>query len=411
MSDLLLRALLQEEQNPLEMAGQQMMQAPRYFNPQGGFWQNFAMQSLPGIAGGLMAGYGKSQREKETNDLLTNLPEFQMADPERRAEMSAANPRLGKIGAAFLMQDQQREQEQQAKMQQLMMQEQVKEPFRVAADERRTTRDRERNASRLQAAAGRPANSRYDERTVEDPLLLSYIEKQRGRQAGLETEPVTEEEIAAIARAPEWIKRTINPVNQQVAVQSRYDGNQEQKDRAREIEDEKSQITGYRKVGALAPRLRPQEAAAENTKIVGMYEVAVAVDNLAKGNPLGLTGENAISNKINNALIINAFRDYTGRGTRVLKEEFSSVQQALIPTLAGGRTLDTVLAKLTARDKEVFARVLKDVMRESIDARAFALGRLRPGGQYTAEQLREFAQMHQATPEEIMSVITGGGQQ
>jgi hypothetical protein len=298
----------------------------------------------------------------------------------------------------------------------------------------------------LQAAAGRPANSRYDERTIEDPLVLSYIEKLTGRLAKLETEPATKEEVAATARAPEWVKRRIDVIRQQAGVQGRSDVNNDRKLR-QEAAAEALRQTGYwEAVSERAESQISEKAADQIREQTQQVEGMVALlSERQDGNPMALSGREAVFEKISGAMTEANVQSALRAGGRMTEGQRLVLKDIVQPSLTQGRTFDTILASLTGRTRQDFTEVAKYLLYrqidveygrgrglirkdttltdeeienvvnlwggERIDAKALALGRLRPGGQYTAEQLREFEQRYQVTPEEIMSVLTGGGQQ
>lgn len=243
------------------------------------------------------------------------------------------------------------------------------------------------------------------ERVIEDPTVRSAVAKLRAQQYGIELPEggdMTPEEVLALSSAPLDVQRLTGAVEGRAAVADRFGQRIDLETEKRQEKKRELVIPEYVfPENPNIPRLQPKEAQAERDRLRGIAAISEAVDSLAQGNPLSLFGENAIRNKNSNALILGAMKDYANMGSRVSNEQHRIMLDAIQPTLASGRTLDTILAAMTWRDKQMFADVLKEAMLASADSRMMAVGGLRRTRPYSGEELEEYGRRFGLTPTQV----------
>lgn len=202
-------------------------------------------------------------------------------------------------------------------------------------------------------------------RSVDDPVAQGAIAK------GLMGQELTEEEATALSRQPVGAINAYRGMQSQKGIQGRHEDNFDYK-------QGKSDVGPFKRINEDVPLIKAENAKKLETQWSVLDDVVRLTDEMAKDSSFALTGEEAIANRVYNDVLKNTFRLATGSGAHFTEMEMKLIDGTIIPTLSAGRTLDTVIAAATGRDKQIIADTIKKALVVGFDVKMGALGHVRP---------------------------------
>jgi hypothetical protein len=362
------------------LARAQLPYRPGESNP----WGYLAASIAQGLLSGAATGYGESQAENYRNTLQTGLANA-LSSENPRAVMEA-DPILQPLAGQYAL----AEAAQAEELKQYMLQQQMQHA--AALDLARQKKGIELEyAPQLEAIkAANKARFRVptsDEGTITDKTVQGALVAARN---GL---PLTAEQDAAVAKSDFRTQRLFEQARQQAGIQDRFDTGMTYKERQAGKADRERIVGPYKPYSEQAPRLDKTEAKVLRGEWSGTQAVKKNLKELASNDQYAITGSEAISNKALSGIIFNQLRAATNSGANLTTNEIKFMEGSVIPTLAGGKPIATLMATLTGRERKEAARVIGKALEGSFDAKMAAIGYTRTGGIYDEEQ-KSFLELH-----------------
>lgn len=383
MSDLLLQALLAEQQynqqtNPYLIGGRAVGSAQIPISSKNP-WASVGVSVLQGLLSGGLSGYGAASAKRE-DDALTQslLSTAGIEDPMKRIAALQENPALEKFAPIVQYQEALQKQQRTNAFNEDVLRGRVDQTWNPSSGQLEFLPGALENKQKLIEMQQRSV-PREGEYTVDDPFLQGALAKLYTRQ------PITQEEAQALAGSQLNVQRLGAGLLSQEGTSSRWEQAQNERDR--------QQVVGpFKPVSPDAPIFTTTEAAAYRNRWGSLQGILRNTEVMAKNDQYALTGEEAISNKMYNGILMNQFRNATNSGANFTELEMALITTQIIPTLAAGRTLDTLLMTATGRDRQVMGEAIKKGLLAGFDAEMAANGRVRPNSLLNERQQNELRQ-------------------
>jgi hypothetical protein len=408
MSDAMIKALLEgEDPNMWQTTGRAMGQqalARPYHNNRGGFWENFAINALPGLASGIMSGYGNYQQRQSGEELQQGLLEYLSAAPETQMELAQANPKIAKVHVAQQLEQQKMDQALQQRELQLRQQEEIKREYNPPIP----------FEQRMQEALALHAGKKQIDSRYRQPAAASVSDARlegRDRRAyaqALQSAGYSRPEAARIASLPRSERQQVLGVERAAAVDRRFGQSQEFREQGRDLDSAERELPGAVPLPG-AVRLGKAEAAKLRANDAQVKTLVNNLERMQDTNPLNIMGNDAYAEKVLGAQTIAAIFSASKSGGRMGVDERKRLAEIAPASFPQGRVGQTIVDRLTGRERSEQVQFLKEVIAEAHHRElALSYDRVIPGAFYAPETLREIGRRKSLTPQELGQILSGG---
>jgi hypothetical protein len=348
--------------SPFVQAGQSISGAAgQMYNPYQSTGKNMATAIGTGLVGALVGAYGRSNLKEQNREITEQALALQNleGDPERQA-MVKSNPRLAPVYAQLRADEAAVE---KARLQAEQEQAVWKQRFdaQQGAQDKRLERSHKLQLQRM-AQQSRPTE-------MMNPIVS------RGLAGALN---ISDEDYEQFAKS--------SPEQARLLLQAQVH---------KRTKNERT-IPSYQRIegGAI---LQPQEARELRKEARAIGSITNIMDEVASLDGMRLTGEQAIKLKMFDGMLMNEFRNYTNSGANFTDTEQQMIRDQVIPSLAAGQTVDTLINQLTGRERQTYANIVKKAIRAGYDNKLGQMGHVRQGATYSEDTLARLAEMSGGT--------------
>ena len=345
-------------------------------------WEALLAGALGGFASGALKGYGESSQNKKTSEITQKLLAAFDAQGGIDTSVIAQTPEIAKYAPLIELNDLQEKNEEQKALRKLTTELAAKGPKMLTMQEGMdsvtyaqdplsgTLTEVARGPKFKPSASPGEANQKLLDALVNsgnlDPSIAGAVDSQRDLETAL---------------------RAIG----QAGLQNRFNTN-------KTVERRKSSLFGYEPLDQ-SFMLQPSELDDLRNKVGSTQEVISKLETLAGQDLTQIAGRDSATQQATAAMMFQAFRNKTGSGANLTKNEESLIK-AMMPKLAAGDLVGAITAGALGRDQNQFSKDLQVLLQEGLDIDLFSRGLRRKSRDVSTypQKLRETMGLYETQP-------------
>jgi hypothetical protein len=358
--DLLAAQLLKDnasEANPYSGAGAGISAAlatmPQYnLKP----WESLLAGALGGFASGALKGYGQQSQDQKTAEIVNKFTAALDETGGLDTKAVSASPELAKYAPMLKLNEMQEKKELKKQQEKMLLDALSKAPTMRTIYQGDSSIQQEFDPlSRTWAEVG--SGSRFKPSAGPGPVNQQLLDAlvQTGNLAP---------EIAAAVQSQQDLSAAQRAIGQS-GVQNRFET-------TKDLEKKKTSLFGYEPIDD-SFMLQPSELDNLRTKVGATQDIIAKLGVLQGKDLTQIAGQDSATQQATSALMFQAFRNKTGSGANLTKNEETLIQQ-MMPHLASNDLVGAINAGLLGRDQNQFSRDLQGILQEGLDVELFAQG-------------------------------------